>query len=31
LAPRLTDEERARHEIFVAKELGDSAVWKKIA
>jgi DNA polymerase III subunit epsilon len=31
LASRLTDEERARHELFVATELGDSAVWKKIA
>jgi DNA polymerase-3 subunit epsilon len=31
LTSRLTDEERARHEAFVAKELGDSAVWKKIA
>jgi DNA polymerase-3 subunit epsilon len=31
LAPRLTEEERARHDAFVAKELGDSAIWKKIA
>jgi DNA polymerase-3 subunit epsilon len=31
LATRLTDEERARHEAFVARELGDSPVWKKIA
>jgi DNA polymerase-3 subunit epsilon len=31
LAPRLTEEERARHDAFVAAELGESAVWKKIA
>jgi hypothetical protein len=31
LAPRLTEAERACHEAFVAQELGDSPVWKKIA
>jgi DNA polymerase-3 subunit epsilon len=31
LAPRLTEAERTRHEAFVAQELGDSPVWKKIA
>jgi DNA polymerase-3 subunit epsilon len=31
LASRLTDEERARHDAFIAAELGDAAVWKKIA
>jgi len=31
LAPRLTEEEKARHDAFVAKELGDNPVWKKIA
>jgi DNA polymerase-3 subunit epsilon len=31
LPPRLSEEEGARHEAFVAKELGDNAVWKKIA
>ncbi len=31
LAPRLSEEERARHDAFIAAELGESAVWKKIA
>jgi DNA polymerase-3 subunit epsilon len=31
LAPRLSEEERTRHETFVARELGDNPVWKKIA
>jgi DNA polymerase-3 subunit epsilon len=31
LAPRLTEDERARHEAFIARELGDNPVWKKIA
>jgi DNA polymerase-3 subunit epsilon len=31
LAPRLSEEERARHDAFVAKELGDNPLWKKIA
>jgi DNA polymerase-3 subunit epsilon len=28
LAPRITDEEAARHAAFVAAELGDGAIWK---
>jgi len=31
LAPRLTEDEKARHDAFIAKELGDNPVWKKIA
>ena len=31
LAPLLTEEERARHEAFVAKELGEKSVWAKVA
>ena len=27
LAPRITDEERAAHAVFVAAELGDTAIW----
>ena len=30
LAARLSAEEHARHAAFVAKELGDNAVWKKV-
>jgi DNA polymerase-3 subunit epsilon len=31
LPPLLTDDERARHDAFVAKELGDKPVWTKSA
>ena len=31
LPPRLTEDERARHDAFIAAELGDAAVWKKRA
>jgi DNA polymerase-3 subunit epsilon len=30
LAPRLTEAEQARHDAFVAGELGDNPVWKKV-
>jgi DNA polymerase-3 subunit epsilon len=31
LPPRLSEEERARHDAFVAKELGEIAVWLKVS